>query len=516
MAAAKLHATLDQMDRGPARAFHQRGAGARPVLVARHRGRCRRRGCSASAASCSTISAPTRCRTSTFPTIRPSMMSGPYMLPALAIDVTVAATNKTPVSSVRGAGYPQAAFAMERLMDRVARELGLDRAEAAPPQSHPAGKDALHQAAEGALRRRHAIRQRRLSGVPGARCSRPPRWDDFPAASSRRRARKRPLSRHRAGARHQGHRARAVRVRPGAGVEHRPRVGVHRRRRDRAGARHRAGADLRRRARPARGRDHRRVRRHRRRVARARRLRQPPDRDGRLVGSACGARGRRQGEEAREPRARSGRARPRDCRRRGARGRRAAALRSSSASWRAFSRARPATAFRPTSSPASKPTSIGAPMRSPTPMPATSPRSRSIPTPAASGFSNYVALQDSGVLINPMMVDGQVRGGIAHGIGNALLEWMGFDDSGQPVTTTFADYLLPGAMEVPDDRDALPGDAVAAQSARRQGRGRGQHHPDRRGGDLGHRGCAAALRRAHRADAGHAGEAGRARQCAGR
>ena len=39
------------------------------------------------------------------------------------MEVTVAATNKTPVSSVRGAGYPQAAFAMERLMDRVAREL---------------------------------------------------------------------------------------------------------------------------------------------------------------------------------------------------------------------------------------------------------------------------------------------------------------------------------------------------------------------------------------------------------
>ena len=71
-----------------------------------------------------------------------SMMSGPYMLPALSIDVTVAATNKTPVSSVRGAGYPQAAFAMERLMDRVARELHLERAEVRrrnliPPEKMP-------------------------------------------------------------------------------------------------------------------------------------------------------------------------------------------------------------------------------------------------------------------------------------------------------------------------------------------------------------------------------------------
>jgi carbon-monoxide dehydrogenase large subunit len=57
------------------------------------------------------------------------MMSGPYIVPSLSMDVTVAATNKTPVSSIRGAGYPQAAFAMERMMDRLARELKLDRAE---------------------------------------------------------------------------------------------------------------------------------------------------------------------------------------------------------------------------------------------------------------------------------------------------------------------------------------------------------------------------------------------------
>src|SRR5205085_1477741 len=47
------------------------------------------------------------------------------------------------------------------------------------------------------------------------------------------------------------------------------------------------------------------------------------------------------------------------------------------------------------------------------------------------------------------IADGQVHGGIAHGIGNALFEWMGYDDSGQPLTTTFADYLLPTATELP-------------------------------------------------------------------
>jgi len=61
----------------------------------------------------------------------------------------------------------------------------------------------------------------------------------------------------------------------------------------------------------------------------------------------------------------------------------------------------------------------------------------------------YVAMQDAGRRINPMIVEGQVHGGIAHGIGNAIFEWMGYDEAGQPITTTFADYLLPTAREVP-------------------------------------------------------------------
>src|SRR5262249_9826553 len=62
---------------------------------------------------------------------------------------------------------------------------------------------------------------------------------------------------------------------------------------------------------------------------------------------------------------------------------------------------------------------------------------------------NYCAVQDSGTLINPMIVDGQVQGGVVHGIGNALFEWMGYDDAAQPVTTTFADYLIPTSTEAP-------------------------------------------------------------------
>jgi carbon-monoxide dehydrogenase large subunit len=61
----------------------------------------------------------------------------------------------------------------------------------------------------------------------------------------------------------------------------------------------------------------------------------------------------------------------------------------------------------------------------------------------------YTVAHDSGRLINPLVVDGQVEGGVAHGIGNALYEWMRYDEKAQPLTITFADYLLPVAADVP-------------------------------------------------------------------
>src|SRR5262249_53430510 len=67
-------------------------------------------------------------------------LTGPYVVPALHMDIAVAATNKTPVSSVRGAGYPQASFAMERLLDAVAREIGIERAELRRRNLIPADK----------------------------------------------------------------------------------------------------------------------------------------------------------------------------------------------------------------------------------------------------------------------------------------------------------------------------------------------------------------------------------------
>ena len=61
----------------------------------------------------------------------------------------------------------------------------------------------------------------------------------------------------------------------------------------------------------------------------------------------------------------------------------------------------------------------------------------------------YVGIHDSGRLINPMLVEGQVHGGIVHGIGNALFEYMRYDAACQPLSTTFADYLLPTSTEIP-------------------------------------------------------------------
>jgi len=62
----------------------------------------------------------------------------------------------------------------------------------------------------------------------------------------------------------------------------------------------------------------------------------------------------------------------------------------------------------------------------------------------------WVAVDDCGPAINPMLIDGQVHGGVAHGIGQALYEQVVYDDRGQLVTGTFMDYALPTANEVPN------------------------------------------------------------------
>jgi carbon-monoxide dehydrogenase large subunit len=64
-------------------------------------------------------------------------------------------------------------------------------------------------------------------------------------------------------------------------------------------------------------------------------------------------------------------------------------------------------------------------------------------------FVNFVAVDDFGRLINPMIVEGQVHGGLAQGIGQALLEGTVYDRSGQLVTASFMDYAMPRADDLP-------------------------------------------------------------------
>jgi carbon-monoxide dehydrogenase large subunit len=61
----------------------------------------------------------------------------------------------------------------------------------------------------------------------------------------------------------------------------------------------------------------------------------------------------------------------------------------------------------------------------------------------------YVVGEDCGHMINPAVVEGQIAGGVVQGIGGALLEELAYDADGNPVATTFMDYLLPTAAEVP-------------------------------------------------------------------
>ena len=65
---------------------------------------------------------------------------------------------------------------------------------------------------------------------------------------------------------------------------------------------------------------------------------------------------------------------------------------------------------------------------------------------------DYVVCHDCGTMVNPMIVEAQVVGGVAQGLGTALYEEIPYDDNGQPLASTFLDYIIPGMTEVPDVR----------------------------------------------------------------
>jgi len=71
------------------------------------------------------------------------------------------------------------------------------------------------------------------------------------------------------------------------------------------------------------------------------------------------------------------------------------------------------------------------------------------PASGAVTILRYVVSEDCGVMINPTVVEGQIAGGVVQGIGGVLFEHMPYDHDGNPLATTFVDYLLPTAAEVP-------------------------------------------------------------------
>ncbi len=85
----------------------------------------------------------------------------------------------------------------------------------------------------------------------------------------------------------------------------------------------------------------------------------------------------------------------------------------------------------------------------------------------------YVVSEDCGVMINPNIVEGQIAGGVAQGIGGVLYEHNVYDDDGNPLASTFLDYLVPTAAEIPDiecHHVETPGATPGELQGRRRGR----------------------------------------------
>jgi CO/xanthine dehydrogenase Mo-binding subunit len=71
------------------------------------------------------------------------------------------------------------------------------------------------------------------------------------------------------------------------------------------------------------------------------------------------------------------------------------------------------------------------------------------PETAMVRITKYIVVHDCGRVINPLIVEGQIQGGVAHGIGNAFYEQLKYDEGGQLLNASFMEYLLPTATEVP-------------------------------------------------------------------
>lgn len=376
-----------------------------------------------------------------------SSITGPYVVPAYEIDVQVMQTNKPPVQPVRGAGYPQAAFVMERLIDRVARELGLDRAEVRSrnlitPDRMPYPKKLKNRSgaeliidggdypkcqalglerigyADFPARQRAARAQGRYLGIGFAHAVKPTGRGPYEMARVRVSASGRINVYAAAMEMGQGIRTslaqvcaeqlsvplEAVEVTAGdsahipagfGGFGSRQAIFC-------ASAVHAAAVAVREKA-----------------IRAAAALLEAPEgdlelKDGRVVLKGVPGHGITLGDISRKLRGAPGYALPGGV----------TPVLEADASFQQDLQAF-ASAFH----------------------------ACEVEVDAGTGhvgILRYVAVQDSGRLINPLIAEGQVHGGVVHGIGNALLEWMRYDEQVQPITTTFADYLLPTATDVPN------------------------------------------------------------------
>ena len=113
---------------------------------------------------------------------------------------------------------------------------------------------------------------------------------------------------------------------------------------------------------------------------------------------------------------------------------------------------------------------------------------------------NWTAVDDFGTVINPMIVEGQVHGGIAQGIGQALLEGAVYDKDGQLVTGSLMDYTMPRAHDLPSFHVGTDRNQVAIKSAWHQRLRRGRRDCLARRGDQRHHRCNRNRRISH---AGH-------------
>ena len=145
------------------------------------------------------------------------------------------------------------------------------------------------------------------------------------------------------------------------------------------------------------------------------------------------------------------------------------------------------TSSRPTSRWASRPAPGTAPSRSASGRtPPTCARARSTSTPARSTLLRYIVSEDCGPMINPNVVEGQIAGGTVQGIGGVLLEHFAYDEDGNPLATTFMDYLLPDRRPRCRSSSTATSRRIRPGPGRLQGRRRGRR--DRRAAGRGERG----------------------------